>query len=149
MTTQQTGPATGEVPRDTWSIRLVIARTQRGLTQQEAADKCGLPRANWSTWESGRIPRQQVDVTQKIAAGLGYDLNWLMFGGPLAGEHDRGPDGGERARQDSNLRPLDYTDEGSGSPADVTDIRERRRNARGTHRWNPLRHKPSQIPAAA
>jgi transcriptional regulator with XRE-family HTH domain len=103
MTTQQ---ASADVPLDTWSIRLVIARTQRGFSQDEAADRCGVKRASWANWERGVVPRGQVDVTRKIAEGLGYDLQWLMWGGPLRNVND--DDGGERARQDSNLRPVDY-----------------------------------------
>lgn len=92
MTTQATGSPGGEVPVDTWATRLVIARTQRGLTREEAADKAGVNRSSWSNWETGTIPRGQVEVTRRIAEALGYDVSWLLWGGPLANPH--GPTGG-------------------------------------------------------
>lgn len=97
MTTQATGSPGGEVPVDTWATRLVIARTQRGLTREEAADKAGVNRSSWSNWETGTIPRGQVEVTRRIAEALGYDVSWLLWGGPLANPHDpRGPGGASK-----------------------------------------------------
>jgi transcriptional regulator with XRE-family HTH domain len=72
------------IPADTWAARILLARTQRGLNQEQAADKCGLSRATWSTWERGVVPRNQVDVTKAIAAALQVDLTWLALGGALS-----------------------------------------------------------------
>lgn len=147
MSTQVTGLATGEVPLDTWATRLVIARTQRGLNVDQAADRAGLNRSSWSNWEKGKTPRNQVEVSRQIAAALGYDLNWLLLGGPLASPHG-GPDGGQRPRQDSNLRPLDYSAADSGTVSPV-DLAERRRNSRAARTRNPFRRNPFRTPAAA
>lgn len=128
------------MPLDTWSTRLVIARTQRGLSQEEAAERCGVTRASWSTWERGVIPRGQAEVTRKISSGLGYDLGWLMWGGPLRNVND-GPDGPDGLpRLDSNQRPSDYTAD-TTTPATVSDLNERRRNARSTRHLNPFRRR--------
>lgn len=147
MSTQAIGPASGEVPLDTWATRLVIARTQRGLTVDQAADRAGLNRSSWSNWEKGKTPRSQVAVTQAIAEALGYDLNWLLLGGPLATEHGPGG-GGKRPRQDSNLRPTDYSVAAS-DPISLSGAAERRRNSRASRTWNPLRRNPSRHAAAA
>jgi transcriptional regulator with XRE-family HTH domain len=71
------------IPRDTFAARLLIARTQRNLNQQEAADACALTRATWSTWERGNTPRHQAEVARLISVGLDVDLMWLLYGGPL------------------------------------------------------------------
>lgn len=77
-------PATlPRIPVDTWAARLLLARAERGLSQQEAADACGLSRATWSTWERGNTPRQQADVAKAISDALDVDVMWLLYGGPL------------------------------------------------------------------
>jgi transcriptional regulator with XRE-family HTH domain len=139
MTTQ----TAGDIPLDTWATRLLIARTQRGLNQEQAADLCGINRSRWGTWErDGRIPRNQVEVAQKISEGLGYDLNWLMLGGPLANGRG-GPDGGGLPRLDSNQRPSDYTSD--GDPIDLMDHIERRRNLRSIRPRIPFRRKEIHV----
>lgn len=81
-------------PRDSFAIRLVIMRTELGLSQGEAAERCGLSGPTWSTWERGARPRGMDRVVQQIAKGLGYDRGWIMFGGPLNEGGPDGPDGG-------------------------------------------------------
>lgn len=80
------------MPSDTFATRLLIARSQRDMTQQQAADACGINRATWALWEGGSSPRNMADVVMKIAAGLGVDRDWLLWGGPLS--HPSGPDRG-------------------------------------------------------
>lgn len=145
MTTEATRPATGEIPVDTWATRLVIARTQRGLTMDQAADLCGLNRSSWGNWErKGKAPRDQVEVTRKIAKALGYDLNWLLLGGPLATERN-GPEGPEGLpRLDSNQRISDYMSH--TQPIHLDQERENRRTSRSNRPRNPFRRKPSQEP---
>lgn len=145
MSTQVTGLATGQIPVDTWATRLVIARTQRGLDVRQAADQCGLNRSSWSNWERrGKAPRNQLEVSRKIAQGLGYDLNWLLMGGPLADEHG-GPDGpGGLPRLDSNQRDSDYMS--NTRPIDLLEEAERRRNSRSNRPRFPFRRKPSHAP---
>lgn len=92
MTTETT--PRGWVPSDTFAARLVLARHQRRLTQQEAADVCGVSRATWALWEGGAFPRNMPQVISKIAAGMGIDRDWLMWGGPLGdptGPNNGGP----------------------------------------------------------
>lgn len=91
MTTETT--PRGWVPSDTFAARLVLARHQRRLTQQEAADVCGVSRATWALWEGGAFPRNMPQVISKIAAGMGVDRDWLMWGGPL-GDPTSPSDGG-------------------------------------------------------
>jgi transcriptional regulator with XRE-family HTH domain len=89
MTTQVTEHSrSGWVPRDTFATRLVLARAAAGMTRDEAAAACGLNRATWRLWEQGGSPRNMAEVVSKIAAGLGVDRDWLLWGGPLADEND-------------------------------------------------------------
>lgn len=74
------------VPRDNFATRLLLVRRELGLTVKEAAAKCGVHYATWSTWENGRKPADMAEVVSQIAEGLGVDRYWLMWGGSLTGE---------------------------------------------------------------
>lgn len=76
-------PQRGRIPSDTFANRLVLARRLEGLTIREAAAKCDLHYATWSTWEGGRRPADILDVSSRIAEKLDIDKEWLLFGGPL------------------------------------------------------------------
>lgn len=73
----------GRVPRDTLSARVKLARDECGLSQRAAAVRCGLTFGEWQGIESGRDARGLDRKIQRIADGLGYDLVWLIRGGPL------------------------------------------------------------------
>jgi transcriptional regulator with XRE-family HTH domain len=90
------------VPSDTFATRLVLVRRELGITVKEAASRCGLHYATWSTWENGRTPANAGEVVAAIANGLHVDRDWLMWGGPLG----HGPNGPE-SNATSPLR-LDY-----------------------------------------
>lgn len=79
------------VPRDSFALRLVAMRHELDLSQDAAAERCGLKASTWATWENGARPRAMNDVVEKIADGLGFDRGWLMFGG--APTRQDGPDG--------------------------------------------------------
>lgn len=73
-----------DVPADTFSARLVLARHHAGgMSIEQAARACGLNPGNWAHWENGRRPRDAFDVAQAISDGLRIDRQWLMFGGAL------------------------------------------------------------------
>jgi transcriptional regulator with XRE-family HTH domain len=71
------------IPEDTFGLRLIIVRRALGLSQQEAAERCGLDDGSWSNWESGTKPRGLDEVVRTIAERLHVDRDWLMWGGPL------------------------------------------------------------------
>ncbi len=73
------------VPSDSFALRLVMVRAALSLSQEAAAERCGLNEKTWSTWERGRRPRGLDTVVRQIASGLGVDRGWLMFGGPING----------------------------------------------------------------
>lgn len=74
----------GDIPSDTLSNRLLLARTHAGfLTVKDAADRCGLNYGSWSNWERGARPRDLLDVVRRIADGLNINYEWLLFGGAL------------------------------------------------------------------
>ena len=59
-------------------------RHELGLSLEEAADRAGLKRATWRTWEKGLAkPRDMIAVVNSIAGAFGYDARWLAFGGSL------------------------------------------------------------------
>lgn len=72
--------ATGWVPETDFGTRLLLARKHAGLTVREAALRCGLHYATWSTWERGARPADMASVVEAISAGLGVDKVWLIFG---------------------------------------------------------------------
>lgn len=73
-----------DIPADTLSARLVLARHHAGrLSIEQAAARCGLNSGNWVRWEDGARPRDRVEVCEAVSQGLRLDLNWLIFGGPL------------------------------------------------------------------
>ncbi len=52
-------------------------RVARGLTQQEAADGCGVIQASYSMWENGHsLPT--TDKLPRIGKALGADMNTLV-----------------------------------------------------------------------
>lgn len=135
-------PAPGTVPEWTVGDRLRKARETAGLTQQELAAEIGVSHRSITNYESDRSsPKRPVLVTWAMRTGV--DLSWILQ------QDAPSPDGGKRPRQDSNLRPADYTTNAS-SPSRPTDLAERRLNARSTRpSRNPLRRNPFRQPAAA
>jgi transcriptional regulator with XRE-family HTH domain len=54
-------------------------RERKGLTQEEAAQKAGLPgRQRWNEIESGRKANVTVETLEKIAAALGVKAKDLL-----------------------------------------------------------------------
>lgn len=80
-TTQQ--EAGRRIPRDTLALRVRIAREELGLSQRAAAAQCGLTFGEWQSIEAGREARGLDHKVARIATGLDYDRDWLMWGGPL------------------------------------------------------------------
>jgi hypothetical protein len=82
---------TGRRPVDTFGARLALMRqAQGGWNIKRAADFCGIDDQAWRNWESGRsLPRDYERVCRRIAARLGFDLVWVMAGGPLAAPSTR------------------------------------------------------------
>lgn len=96
----QTGPDNWVPTTDTFGMRLAMIRHMKGWNQKEAALACGLPAASWRGWElHDRLPRDVVQVCQRIADITGVDWQWLLAGKASA---DASPLGG------SNSRPLAY-----------------------------------------
>jgi len=69
------------VPTDNFGTRLLLVRRELDLTVKEAAIKCGLHYATWSTWENGRKPADMAAVVKAVSDGLGVSRAWLMWGG--------------------------------------------------------------------
>ena len=74
-------PAQGRrIPKSTVGTRVRDARLEAGLSQRAAAELCGLTYGEWQSIEDGRGARQLDVKVDKIARGLDYDRNWLMWG---------------------------------------------------------------------
>lgn len=77
---------TRRVPADSFHVRLAIVRCEMGWNIREAARECELGEAAWRTWEiKHTTPRDLRAVVDAIASRTGFDRDWLMWGGPLAG----------------------------------------------------------------
>lgn len=68
------------IPEDTLAARVRSVRWETGLSQRAAAEACGLTFGEWQSLEDGRGARQLDIKVDRIAKGLGYDRNWLMWG---------------------------------------------------------------------
>lgn len=81
MTTEAaTIPEQPWIPKDSFGLRLVMVRRQLGLTVEQAAKATGMAHPTWSTWERGALPRDMVKAVSQIAAALGVNQEWLMWG---------------------------------------------------------------------
>lgn len=101
-----TAPVEEWVPDDTLAHRLVLVRLQAGLTQREAAARCGISFGEWQGMELGRGTRRLDTKVMAIARHLGVSRDWLMWGGPLH-TPEPPPPGAECAVRDSNPEPAD------------------------------------------
>lgn len=133
-------PLPGSIPE--WSIgdRLRKAREDAGFrkNQAEFAQQIGISRRSLTNYELAHTPPPRP-VLLAWAFRTGISMEWLITG------QGSGPDGDGLPRLDSNQRKSDYMSDSSLS--DLGEASERRRNARGARRWNPLRHKEPQDPA--
>ncbi len=85
-------------PSDTLANRLLLVRTEYGLSQREAAERCGIPFGSWQGMEKGRQSRGLDVKVARISLALGVDRDWLMWGGALHTQNDPhpgGPGGGQ------------------------------------------------------
>ncbi len=82
------------VPGDSFALRLLILRHELGLTQREAAKRCGLDDGSWSNWENGSHPRDMAKIVRQIHEATAVDMPWLMWGVLPAGGGSPTPTGG-------------------------------------------------------
>ena len=67
------------ITKEEFGRRLAIARTARGLTQEELGERIGRPKNSISEWERGlRMP--YLDTVVLLADGLGLSLDDLVLG---------------------------------------------------------------------
>ena len=105
MSTQSVGPW---IPLDdTFGARLALVRQKFAWNLKEAAIACSLPSNSWREWELlGRVPRNIVEVVEKISSRTGADDYWLLTGKKNPRQGD--PGGGvSLPRLDSNQQPSD------------------------------------------
>jgi len=81
----------GDVPHDTFEMRLAIARFHAGnISAKEAALRVGVSGQAWRNWEAGKSPgAHQPAMLAYIAQQLGVDKDWLRYGGPLLDTPER------------------------------------------------------------
>lgn len=99
MATETETTAQALIPRDSLANRLVLIRRELGLSQREAAMRCGVGFGSWQSWENGSSPRNELRKLSQVAEELHVDRDWLLFGGNLRPE--------EWAARDSNSEPMD------------------------------------------
>lgn len=79
-------PKKAQIPADTFAHRLMLVRAHAGyMTVKDAAERAGLNYGSWSNWERGSMPRDLLDVVQKISDALDIDYDWLLFGDRRSG----------------------------------------------------------------
>ena len=72
---------TPRIPEWTFGDRLRKARREAGLSQQEVAERIGVPLGRYSGWETGEFsPRSAdlVDVAKKVSAITDVPTEWLL-----------------------------------------------------------------------
>lgn len=72
-------------PVDSLENRLRLIRAEKKLSQRAAAELIGITQREWQIMEDGRAARRIDQKVAKIAATLGVDRDWLMWGGALDG----------------------------------------------------------------
>lgn len=78
---------------DEFGARLALVRQRFAWNIKEAALACNLPAASWRGWElTGHVPRNLIEVADRIAARTGVDEYWLLTGKKNPRPAD--PDGG-------------------------------------------------------
>jgi transcriptional regulator with XRE-family HTH domain len=122
---------TDKVPVDTFEVRLMLARMHAGrLTIRQAAERCGFKNESWSGWERGRLPQDKAEVARVVSEQLGVDLDWLLWGGPLATEVRRRRDRHGR-REPTEKKLLKAIGHGRPSPrTDTGEVSTRRTGRR-------------------
>ena len=60
-----------------YGIRLRQARKNKGLTQQQAAEKIGVPQQTWQRYESGRFDLKMSTI-YNICKVLDISADWLL-----------------------------------------------------------------------
>lgn len=83
------------VPATSFGSRLLLVRHAKRITVDEAAARCGLKSATWSTWEHGASPRNMAQVVESIHVGLGVSREWLMWGRSRNGDRATAYAGGD------------------------------------------------------
>jgi transcriptional regulator with XRE-family HTH domain len=91
----------GEVPPDTFEMRLAMARIFRGMSAAEAAMRVGVTGQAWRNWENGKsVGARKPSMLGHIARQLDVDEDWLRDGGEMRkAPHPGGPDGGPGVRR--------------------------------------------------
>lgn len=69
---------TGRVPVIDLPMRLMIARSAAGFSQQQLAEKIGAARATVANYEAGKMPRRGTVMAWAVATDV--DVRWLMTG---------------------------------------------------------------------
>src|SRR4051794_8260967 len=77
-------------PNDSFATRVKLVRMHLGDSQRSFAERTGLTYGEIQSIESGARVREEIDKGRRIALATRVDREWLLFGGPLAG--DDGPE---------------------------------------------------------
>lgn len=64
----------------TFGARLALVRWRMGWNMKEAERECNITQNAWSKWEDGALPRNYVEIVNRVVLRTGVDKMWLMTG---------------------------------------------------------------------
>lgn len=64
----------------TFGARLALVRWHMGWNMKEAERECNLTQNSWNKWEEGSLPRNYVEVVNRIVLRTSVNKVWLMTG---------------------------------------------------------------------
>lgn len=77
------------VPSDTLAARVIVLRSQLGMSRRQFATHTGLTENQLQGIEEGRSPQKLPQKIQMICDATGVSRDWLMWGGPLKASDPR------------------------------------------------------------
>lgn len=64
----------------TFGARLALVRWRMGWNLKEAATECNVGQNSWGNWEEGAMPRNYVEIVNRIVLRTRVNKLWLIDG---------------------------------------------------------------------
>jgi len=63
-----------------FGARMALVRWRFGWNYREAERECNTSKNLWAGWEQGSLPRNFIEVVNRVVLRTGVDKMWLMTG---------------------------------------------------------------------